>query len=130
MDDKDIYKGFAPEKQAEYEDWLVERYGGSMRERIDESRAAFTALGKDGMAARRPKAKRRVRRWPGRSETAMRPTTRRTIRFLLATMRGSRPCGTRLARHKPMPEWRTSISSTPTSERSSTPTAAKVLPTG
>ena len=25
MDDKDIYKGFAPEKQAEYEDWLVER---------------------------------------------------------------------------------------------------------
>ncbi|MGZ3196291.1 MAG: MerR family transcriptional regulator [Croceibacterium sp.] len=52
MDDKDIYKGFAPEKQAEYEDWLVELYGENMRERLDESRAAFTALGKDGMAAR------------------------------------------------------------------------------
>ncbi|MGZ3196215.1 MAG: TipAS antibiotic-recognition domain-containing protein, partial [Croceibacterium sp.] len=33
-------------------DWLVEHYGGNMRERLDESRAAFTALGKDGMAAR------------------------------------------------------------------------------
>jgi DNA-binding transcriptional MerR regulator len=50
--DKDLYRGFAPEKQAEYEDWLVDRFGGDMRERIDDSRKAFTALGKDGMAAR------------------------------------------------------------------------------
>src|SRR5688572_22591926 len=46
--DKDLYQGFAPEKQAEYEDWLVDRFGGDMRERIDDSRKAFTALGKDG----------------------------------------------------------------------------------
>jgi DNA-binding transcriptional MerR regulator len=50
--DKDLYRGFAPEKQAEYEDWLVDRFGGDMRERIDDSRKAFTALGNDGMAAR------------------------------------------------------------------------------
>jgi DNA-binding transcriptional MerR regulator len=52
MDDKDLYQGFAPEKQAEYEDWLVERFGGTMRERLDESRAKLTSLGKDGIAAR------------------------------------------------------------------------------
>ncbi len=28
MKDKDIYKGFAPEKQAEYEQWLVDNYNG------------------------------------------------------------------------------------------------------
>jgi len=27
MDDKDLYRGFAPEKQAEYEAWIAERYG-------------------------------------------------------------------------------------------------------
>jgi DNA-binding transcriptional MerR regulator len=52
MTDKDLYKGFAPEKQAEYEDWLVDRYGDSMRERLDESKAALVSLGADGMAAR------------------------------------------------------------------------------
>jgi DNA-binding transcriptional MerR regulator len=52
MDDKDLYQGFAPEKQAEYEDWLVSRYGDAMRQRIDESKAALVSLGKDGMAAR------------------------------------------------------------------------------
>jgi DNA-binding transcriptional MerR regulator len=52
MNDKDLYKGFAPEKQAEYEDWLVDRFGGNMRERIEDSRKAFTSLGEDGMAAR------------------------------------------------------------------------------
>ena len=52
MDDKDIYKGFAPEKQAEYEDWLVDRFGGNMRERIDESKAKLETLGKEGIAAR------------------------------------------------------------------------------
>jgi len=52
MDDKDLYQGFAPEKQAEYEDWLVDRFGGDMRERIEDSKARVAALGKDGMAAR------------------------------------------------------------------------------
>jgi DNA-binding transcriptional MerR regulator len=49
MDDKDLYKGFAPERQAEYEDWLVDRYGGAMRERIEQSKEA---LGAEGMTAR------------------------------------------------------------------------------
>ncbi|MBO0749627.1 MAG: MerR family transcriptional regulator [Porphyrobacter sp.] len=45
MDDKDIYKGFAPEKQAEYEDWLVDNCGEPMRKSIEESKAAFGKLG-------------------------------------------------------------------------------------
>jgi DNA-binding transcriptional MerR regulator len=52
MDDKELYKGFSPEKQAEYEDWLVERYGGEMRDRIEDSKAKLASLGTDGMAAR------------------------------------------------------------------------------
>ena len=52
MDDRDIYKGFAPEKQAEYEEWLVERYGGDMRERIEASKAKVAALGAHGFKAR------------------------------------------------------------------------------
>ena len=50
--DQDLYKGFTPEKQAEYEDWLVDNYGEDMRRRIDESKAKLAALGPDGMAAR------------------------------------------------------------------------------
>lgn len=64
MDDKDIYKGFAPAKQAEYEDWLVERYGENMRGRIAESKEALVSLGADGMAARLARAKLRGRLWP------------------------------------------------------------------
>jgi DNA-binding transcriptional MerR regulator len=52
MDDKDIYKGFAPEKQAEYEDWMVDRYGGDMRDRIEQSKTKLASLGKGDMAAR------------------------------------------------------------------------------
>jgi DNA-binding transcriptional MerR regulator len=52
MDDKDLYKGFAPAKQAEYEDWLVERYGGAMREWIEQSKEALVSLGAEGRAAR------------------------------------------------------------------------------
>src|SRR5688572_27323705 len=52
MDDKDRYKGFSPEKQAEHEDWLVECYGGDMRKRLDESRAKLDALGDKGRSAR------------------------------------------------------------------------------
>ena len=52
MNDKDLYKGFSPEKQAEYEDWLVDRFGGDMREGIEHSKAKLASLGKAGMAAR------------------------------------------------------------------------------
>ena len=51
MNDKDLYHGFAPEKQAEYEEWLVDNYGEGMRESIEQSKAAVAAVGKDGMAA-------------------------------------------------------------------------------
>jgi MerR family transcriptional regulator, thiopeptide resistance regulator len=51
MKDKDLYKGFSPEKQAEYEDWLVDNYGDDMRRQIDDSKAKLATLDADGMAA-------------------------------------------------------------------------------
>jgi hypothetical protein len=51
MDDKDLYKGFAPEKQAEYEDWLVDNYGPEMRERIEASKAKLAEVGPEGIKA-------------------------------------------------------------------------------
>ena len=41
----DLYKGISAEKQAEYEAWLIETYGGDMPERIETSRKAYAALG-------------------------------------------------------------------------------------
>ena len=38
VDEKAMYRGFDPEKQAEYEAWLVETYGGSMQAHMDEAR--------------------------------------------------------------------------------------------
>ncbi len=46
MDDEDMYKGFSPEKQAEHESWLVDRYGEDMRGRIEASRAKMKGWGK------------------------------------------------------------------------------------
>lgn len=46
MDDKDLYQGFAPEKQAEYEAWLIDRYGEPMKEKIDASKAKFKGVTK------------------------------------------------------------------------------------
>lgn len=40
MDEKAIYKGFDPKKQAEYEAWFVERYGAGVQWSIDASKAA------------------------------------------------------------------------------------------
>jgi MerR family transcriptional regulator, thiopeptide resistance regulator len=51
MNDKDLYRGFAPEKQAEYEEWLVENYGDGMRDSIDASKAKIGELGPEGMQA-------------------------------------------------------------------------------
>lgn len=51
MTDKDLYHGFAPERQAEYEAWLVESYGDGMRESIERSKVEAAKMGKDGMAA-------------------------------------------------------------------------------
>ena len=38
MNDKTIYQGFEPEKQAEYVDWLAERHGEGIRKSIEESK--------------------------------------------------------------------------------------------
>lgn len=40
----ELFKGFSPEKQAGYEQWLIERYGDHMRERIDASKRKLTSL--------------------------------------------------------------------------------------
>src|SRR5690606_19698841 len=42
--DADLYKGISPEKQAEYEAWLIETYGGDMPERIKKSRKKWSQL--------------------------------------------------------------------------------------
>ncbi|HZY49796.1 MAG TPA: TipAS antibiotic-recognition domain-containing protein, partial [Devosia sp.] len=44
MRNADLYKGISPEKQAEYEAWLVDRHGGDMPERIATSRKRYDAL--------------------------------------------------------------------------------------
>ena len=41
MDDKQLYQGFSPEKQAEFEAWLVERYGTRIHQSIAQSKAAM-----------------------------------------------------------------------------------------
>jgi DNA-binding transcriptional MerR regulator len=52
MEDKELYKGFNSAKQAEYEEWLVERYGGDMRQRIEASKAKLASLPKGDLQAR------------------------------------------------------------------------------
>ena len=44
MRNADLYKGISAEKQAEYEKWLIDRYGGDMPDRIATSRKKFDAL--------------------------------------------------------------------------------------
>jgi DNA-binding transcriptional MerR regulator len=49
----ELYKGFVPpEKQAEYEDWLVDRYGETMRQEIDARHKVMAELGADGVQKR------------------------------------------------------------------------------
>lgn len=52
MTDADLYAGVvSPERQAAYEQWLVERYGTDISDQIERSRQALSGLGKDGIAA-------------------------------------------------------------------------------
>jgi DNA-binding transcriptional MerR regulator len=51
MSDRDIYTGFAPAKQAEYEDWLVENYGDSMRQGIEANKAHWAGRTEADMRA-------------------------------------------------------------------------------
>ena len=41
MVNADLYKGFSPEKQAGYEDWLIEKYGAPMRTGIARVRKSW-----------------------------------------------------------------------------------------
>ena len=47
MKHDDLYKGFSPEKQAEYTDWLVAELGESAAERIETSNAHYAAMPDD-----------------------------------------------------------------------------------
>lgn len=44
MRNADLYKGISAEKQAEYEKWLIEKYGGDMPERVATSKMKYAAL--------------------------------------------------------------------------------------
>src|SRR4051812_38068598 len=44
MRNADLYKGISAEKQAEYEKWLIEKYGGDMPDRIAVSRKKHESL--------------------------------------------------------------------------------------
>ena len=43
MNDKAMYRGFSPDKQAEYEAQLVERFGGDTQARIDDAKVKMQA---------------------------------------------------------------------------------------
>jgi DNA-binding transcriptional MerR regulator len=44
MDDNEWFKGFSPEKQAEHEQYLVDRFGPAMRTQIDRSKERFAEM--------------------------------------------------------------------------------------
>ena len=44
MRNAELYKGISPEKQAEYEAWLIDRYGGDMPDRIAVGRKKYESL--------------------------------------------------------------------------------------
>ncbi len=44
MPNADLYRGFSAEKQAEYEAWLIERYGDPMKEDVARSRKAMAKM--------------------------------------------------------------------------------------
>ncbi len=44
MRNAELYKGVSAEKQAEYESWLIEKYGGDMPERIEVGRRKYDSL--------------------------------------------------------------------------------------
>jgi hypothetical protein len=44
MKNADLYKGFSAEKQAEYEAWLIERYGERIRQNVERSRKAVAQM--------------------------------------------------------------------------------------
>ena len=51
MADKDLYQGFSPQKQEQWEREIVEKFGDSGREKIAESKANFGKMSAADMAA-------------------------------------------------------------------------------
>ena len=57
MDEKNLYRGFSPAKQAEYEEWIVNRFSTdestrqAMRENIAHSRKHIAGFSNEDMAA-------------------------------------------------------------------------------
>lgn len=51
MSNADLYKGFNAQKQADYEAWLIERFGASMKGSIERSREALSRAGEAGQQA-------------------------------------------------------------------------------
>lgn len=45
--DKQLYEGFSPEKQADYEAWIIDKYGEPAREHVEAGKAAVAAMSKD-----------------------------------------------------------------------------------
>ena len=52
MQHADLYKGLSPEKQTEYERWLIDNYGEDMRSHIATSQAAMAATPATELARR------------------------------------------------------------------------------
>jgi DNA-binding transcriptional MerR regulator len=50
MDADNLYMGFPPEKQAEYEAWLVEKFGDKIQDRIEESKKTLKGWSKADFA--------------------------------------------------------------------------------
>ncbi|NIA69182.1 MerR family transcriptional regulator [Pelagibius litoralis] len=48
---EDLYKGFSPEKQAEYEEWLIANCDGDMAGHIADSKKSFAAMSVEEQAA-------------------------------------------------------------------------------
>ena len=111
MKHADLYEGFAPGKQAEYERWLIERYGPQM-ERSSSS----------------PRSKRISR---SAAASGWRLIRRLWRRCSSVTANGSLTCGAGRARRRPTRAWQISISLTRTSVRgtsSSNPACATISP--
>ncbi|MET3663499.1 MerR family transcriptional regulator [Caulobacter sp. 1776] len=51
MDDERLFQGFSPEKQAQHEAWLIDRYGESMAPRIAEAKERRKGMSKSEIAA-------------------------------------------------------------------------------
>lgn len=71
MRNADLYKGISAEKQAEYEAWLVDTYGGDMPQRIETSRKAHARLTEAGKAAAQDELRQLETDWAAAMENGV-----------------------------------------------------------